>query len=738
MAEMRNLTFSVEIKGAAELGEALTKSVEKAISTFSEFSKLLDEIVTKLKASGSENITLFGINFDILKDKTGSLKELSEAIQFLKNSFVEQNKDIITTIANLITGLSNLITRINEISPLFIEYYTLMLAVGAAISAVVVAIAGVITAVKVLGTALTIGAGPLGLIILALTGIVTATILVIRYWDEISAFASEVWGGVTNVINTVVTGIMGLFEWLVNGIRDLWNGLISYLEENVPFAGRIFDAIRSDAEDTRQKNEALFNSIRESQKNNQPAILGFQQPGQNFAPQQQVMTQVNLHANALNNQAVATRESTESIKEQSVVMKENEKAHEGAKGKVDEHSGALTNFGTSGRAVINPIEQLNDGLRNQITELQNQIEAVGKSGDELLELEAKQKLAEGASEDLVARWKELEKALDVAKKQEEFIGSIEDLIEKTKEERETLGLTGEELREYKIRALEAKLSTEEFTEDGLKKAQEGLVNLREETEKFNTAELAKKFEDMQFSLLPESEQERMKLEETLAFLDDFAEKRKNLEQEVADVRVQVIEDANERIQELERKEYIERLKESGSFTDGLKAGFLEFVDQVENNSELVSQFFADTLSQMSQNFSDLFFNIITGKFKDLADLAKQAFEAILRAFLDMVAAIATRQIVISIAGALGVNTKGAKATDVIGLGKDAVDLAGSAIGAGGTAASAIGSIGSSGITLGSDTLLFGSSAGSLGLAGETLSTSGGNDRIKEMEYQMAA
>jgi hypothetical protein len=57
------------------------------------------------------------------------------------------------------------------------------------------------------------------------------------------------------------------------------------------------------------------------------------------------------------------------------------------------------------------------------------------------------------------------------------------------------------------------------------------------------------------------------------------------------------------------------------------------VENVQSNSELMADFFADTLSQMSQNFSDLFFNVLTGKFDDLADLAKQAFEAILRAFL---------------------------------------------------------------------------------------------------------
>ncbi|MCA9809956.1 MAG: hypothetical protein KC473_06435, partial [Candidatus Dadabacteria bacterium] len=135
---------------------------------------------------------------------------------------------------------------------------------------------------------------------------------------------------------------------------------------------------------------------------------------------------------------------------------------------------------------------------------------------------------------------------------------------------------------------------------------------------------------------------------------------------------------------------LEQVENSGGFFDGIKQGFIDFVDNVESNSELMADFFANTLSQMSQNFSDLFYNVLTGRFDNLKDLAKQTFEAILRAFLDMVSAIATRQIVISIAGALGFNTKGAKASDVIGFGKDAVGLAGGAIGLGGAGAAALG------------------------------------------------
>ncbi|MEQ9618981.1 MAG: hypothetical protein RIG61_07375 [Deltaproteobacteria bacterium] len=151
----------------------------------------------------------------------------------------------------------------------------------------------------------------------------------------------------------------------------------------------------------------------------------------------------------------------------------------------------------------------------------------------------------------------------------------------------------------------------------------------------------------------------------------------------------------------EFSERVENLNESGGFFEGIKQGFEDFVESVGSNSELIADFFANTLSQMSQNFSDLFFNVLTGKFEDLKDLVKQAFEAILRSFLDLVAAIVTKQIVVSIGALFG--------------------LAGSARGAGGSA-DIVGGVGGIGGSIG-DILGGGSGiAGLFGFAGGAAAT----------------
>jgi len=726
MADISELTITCAIetegivKANAELDNFVSSFIKlgkEAISTFRDLSKQLEILAESLQRSG-QKISLFGIEFDVLKDRTGALEELSKAIDTFKETLVSGNEESIRSLAEVIRSITQYITNLEKTHPGFIKTITLVLGLTSSILLLIPVIAAVGKALAVVGGVLGLSAGWVLAVVAAVVLLTAALIDHEAAWNALNGVLKIFGDTIVSVIDFATGWIEDRFFQLVNFIKGLWEGLIKFLEEKVPFAKGIFDAIRSDAEDSRTKNEALFKSIKENQKNN-PQIGGFQQLIKPDKATIQATEQTKQQSSALMGLSTANREAKKDIEKTNETLAQNGAANQVARGGVAGNAAALKDYGNTAGSTINPIEQLNDGLRDQITELQFQIDAVGKSGDELLELEAKQKLAEGASADLVTRWKELEKALDIAKKQEEFVGSIEDLIESTKEEIETLGLTGDELREYKIRALEAKLSTEEFTEEGLKKAQEELANLREETEKLNTAELAKKFEDLQFSLLPESDQERIKLQETLDFLDEFAKKRTDLEQEIADARVQVTEEANEKIRDLERKEYIQRLKDSGGFIDGIKAGFLEFVDQVENNSELISQFFADTLSQMSQNFSDLFFNVLTGKFDDLADLAKQAFEAILRAFLDLVSAIVTKQIVISIAGVFGFGKdKGGGGLDfakqVFGIFEDA----GSFFGTGSTAAGAA-VAGAGGGVIASGAGLGGFAASGLGSVGTT-------------------
>lgn len=333
------------------------------------------------------------------------------------------------------------------------------------------------------------------------------------------------------------------------------------------------------------------------------------------------------------------------------------------------------------------IDQLNDSLINQAEQLQVSVDTFGLSEREIIDYTYAVTIAKGGSAELALVVREL---------------SLEFL----------------ELKEA-VAGLEEFLSDQE---DAFKKF------IDQQTKALDD------FADLNLRFLPEPERIRAEGEEVLRAIKEIVRQRPELEKQAQELTLRVVEQYGERIADAERQAYIERLRDAGGFFNNLKAGFLEFALSVESNGELAAQFFADTLSQMSQNFSDFFYNVITGKFDDLVDVAKNAFRAILRAFLDMVSAIATRQIVVSIAGSLGIG-KGQPggAAGALGLGKDALGLAGAGFGlfgggaaAGGATAAAIGgaaggigSVGVSGLTGGISvgTLAGGGSTGILATIG---------------------
>ncbi len=212
--------------------------------------------------------------------------------------------------------------------------------------------------------------------------------------------------------------------------------------------------------------------------------------------------------------------------------------------------------------------------------------------------------------------------------------SIEDLFQNTSEGAVIFGFTKEELLGLRDATDEAAKSTEYLGENGFTAVKE------------NVEQAGNKLGTLDANLMNVADRNK-----------DVVDSQDQVNQVVGESGV-VYDDASKSVENY--GDTVEQVQNQGGFFDGIKQGFIDFVESVESNSELMADFFANTLSQMSQSFSDLFFNVITGRFDDLKDLAKQAFEAILRAFLDLVSAIATRQIVISIGGLFGIG-KGAQA-----------------------------------------------------------------------------
>ena len=619
MADMQSLTLdvSLNIKGFNEanteaqklvatfsnLADSLIQSGQKIISTLALITKELDLLGKALQYSG-EKLSIFGIQFDVSKDPTQSLKALSDSIQNFKQSLVFGNQDAIKFLAKLIDGFADLINWVNKNIPGLTQVVSILLVVGTTVGGLILAFAAMEAALAAVGVSVGLFLTALGKITFIIGGISAGIITLIQNWDGLVMAAEITWEenivpiidsagqAIANILNAVGQYIEERFYSAVNYISEQWTALINFLRENVPFAESLINALTPDPEAMQDHPTIL--AIKKSADSRKDWVQGPLGP---MPPQQPNQVSIFWAANnqQIRKESEQTAEAVENLNEE--VTKTGEEL-EKAGIKLNFTVGQLSTFKGGTGGVTGQVKQLTDGLGKQAGQLDVNSRAVDENT------------------------KRLKEAEEQAKKAEEALKKFEDL------------------------------------------------------------EL-----DLELDLLGDSEKLKRELQGRLEEIQRLGEEAGVTQERIVQAQEKEILRSAEAITKALNQEEIERLKNSDSFFDQMKGGFAEFASQVESNGELISQFFANTLSKMSQNFSDLFYNVLTGKFDNLQDLAKQAFEAILRAFLDMVAAIATRQIVISIGGMFGLG-KGSQAAG--GGSGGPLDLAQQGIGVAGSSAGLFG------------------------------------------------
>lgn len=115
---------------------------------------------------------------------------------------------------------------------------------------------------------------------------------------------------------------------------------------------------------------------------------------------------------------------------------------------------------------------------------------------------------------------------------------------------------------------------------------------------------------------------------------------------------------------------------------GLARGFQDTAEELDAVGARMQAFARDTASAMQQSFSDQFFAVITGQFKDLPEVGRRFGAAMIRAITDQFAALFTGRLFRTLSGTLGGGGGGGLAALVPGLGLGGGLLTGAA-GAGG-------------------------------------------------------
>jgi len=646
----------------SKLADSLNQSGQKIVSTFRQISEQLEILKSELQGA-EEKLSLFGIEFDISKDPTESLKALSDAIKNFKQSLVSGNEDAIKFIAKLIDGFADLINWMNENIPGLTQVITLITGLTLAFLAAVPVVAAIVAGFTLLaglfgitGTAVAGFAGTAILAVVAIAAISAAVISLIQNWGALVLAAQVTWEeNIVPILETVagaIAGVLGgigdiaLIIW--EGVKETtsaaWEFITEVVSNAVSLLIRIFQGIGEQLSQTwevvKQTALAAWESIKEIVGNAIESIKGF------FGAVVERLFEVWESAKETASNAWELIKQTVSIGVESIkglfsgISESLTGVWEGAKEKASEAWEGIKGI-VSGAAES--IKKFGEDIKNSI------IKAFTDAFDKVKEIFSN--LLGGLKES----W-------------DNFINSLPSLDFFKKGEQPTVPENP-----LPTPSPESGGGPSAFLNQDIIDLAQGYKNLGDNID-FATG----KTKDFNIAVLTEDELLQGSVASLVlngGMLKNNGTAASDLKTKYERVKVAINNTSesldNAGISAENTSEKFEQLENTGGFFEGIKQGFVDFVENVESNSELMADFFANTLSQMSQSFSDLFFNVLTGRFDDLKDLAKQAFEAILRAFLDLVSAIATRQIVLSIGGLFGIG----KSAQAAGGGGNPVDIA---------------------------------------------------------------
>lgn len=167
-------------------------------------------------------------------------KTAAGQMQLVKNNLGDAMESIgavfIPMLVSFAKHLSTVVQWFKNLSPETQRFIAIGLALAAAMLLVVgplLLILGmlpaIIAGVGMLGTAITIATGPVGLISLAILALIAAGVLLVKNWDTIVEAAERAWAAITGTAYAAVNGLIGFAEAYANAWVTAANQIIRAL-----------------------------------------------------------------------------------------------------------------------------------------------------------------------------------------------------------------------------------------------------------------------------------------------------------------------------------------------------------------------------------------------------------------------------------------------------------------------------------------------------------------------------
>lgn len=193
-------------------------------------------------SSGYADETAKAINNNL----KGAFDELSSALETAAIGFYQHIGPALTDLVKWITGL---IQKFAQMSPATQKAIIVLAGIAAAVGPVLMVVSKLILGVGKLkaaftmakgattafGAASALAGGPIGLIALAIAGVIAVVAALIIYWDDIKEATINTWNAIKDFFSGLFDSVSSMFSETWNGIKEttvgIWNGIKDFFSE---------------------------------------------------------------------------------------------------------------------------------------------------------------------------------------------------------------------------------------------------------------------------------------------------------------------------------------------------------------------------------------------------------------------------------------------------------------------------------------------------------------------------
>ena len=227
----------------------IDNEVERDQAAYAIFGKSADELAGIIDDGGAA-FSAYGeeaqkLGLILSGDTLNAINESNDAIDKskaqLKAAGLQLGATIATALAPVIEKLAGLVEKVvqwlQKLSPEQAKTIMIIAAVVAAIAPLLLIVGNLAMAISALAPVIAFLVSPVGLVIAAIVALVAAGVALYKHWDEIKAWAVEVWGNIKDTVTGFCDSVKEKFTetWdsIKTKVHDVWEGIKDIVRSGV-------------------------------------------------------------------------------------------------------------------------------------------------------------------------------------------------------------------------------------------------------------------------------------------------------------------------------------------------------------------------------------------------------------------------------------------------------------------------------------------------------------------------